>query len=53
MAAGGVAWARVTVNIELVQLGLDVHVLRLALKQLVLDGSNQAGTYEVELDGEI
>jgi len=44
---------RVTVNVELVQLSPDVHIIRLTLKQLVLDGSHQTGTREVELDGEI
>lgn len=42
-----------TVNVELVQLSSDAHLLRLALEQLVLDCSNQARTRKVELDGEI
>jgi hypothetical protein len=45
--------AKITVDIELIQFSLDVHVLRLALKQLILDGSNQARTSDVELGGEI
>lgn len=42
-----------TVNIELVQLSLDALVLRLTVEQLVLNGSNQVGTYEVEVNSEV
>ena len=49
----GAKRARITVNIELAQLGLDTHVLTLALEELVLDGSDQARACEVELEGEI
>jgi len=49
----GSARTKVTINVELVQLSPDALILRPTLEQLVLDGSHQAGTDEVELDDEI
>lgn len=45
--------ARITVNVELVQLSLDPFVLLLTVKQLALDGSNQIRACEIEVNGKI
>lgn len=50
---GEASRVRITVNVKFGQLNLDALVLRLTVKQLALDGSNQVRTCEVKVNGEI
>ena len=50
---GGHVKAIFTVDVETNRLCPDTPIVLLALEQLILDGSHQVGTYDVEADDEI